>query len=134
MADVILVDDSPDVQDVLSDFLRGEGHRVRVAGDGLAGLRLVDERIPELALLDVEMPELSGPDMAYGMFVADLGRERVPIIFLSGAADLPLIAASVGTSYYLAKPFSLRALREVLGRALGERASPTYPRAREARR
>ena len=104
-----------------------DGHQVRVAVDAYDGLRLLTERFPDAALLDVEMPELTGPEMAYRMLVDDCGRELVPIVFLSGVADLNRIAESVGTTYYLPKPFSLAALRLVLERALRERMAPTYP-------
>lgn len=136
MADIILVDDDEDVREVLADFLRLEGHNVRIAEDGYDGLRLLTERLPELALLDVEMPHLTGPEMAYRMFVEDCGREFVPIVFVSGAVDLKQIAANVGTTYYVAKPFSLDVLSAILNRALHERAAPTYPyrdAARDAR-
>jgi DNA-binding response OmpR family regulator len=128
MADLLLVDDDADVTDVLSDFLRDQGHEVRVAVNGEDGLRLVHERPPELILLDVEMPILQGPRMAYRMFVEDAGQERIPILFLSGIPDLQRIAACVGTKYYLTKPYSLDQLLETICTALYERAAPTYPK------
>jgi DNA-binding response OmpR family regulator len=127
MPDLILVDDDTDARDTLRDCLVLQGYDVRVAGDGAAGLELLGTRLPDLALLDVEMPELSGPQMAYRMFVDDCGREKIPIIFLSGAVDLQLIAERVGTTYYLPKPFSLRVLDQMIDRALRERTAPTYP-------
>ena len=127
MAELILVDDTDDFRDVLAEFLRMEGHVVRVAADGNRGLQLLADGLPDAALLDVEMPTLSGPEVAYRMFVEDCGRETVPIVFLSGVADLNRIAARVGTTYYLPKPFSLEALREVLAKVLRERRAPTYP-------
>jgi DNA-binding response OmpR family regulator len=130
MAELILVDDNDDVRDILAEFLRMEGHVVRVGTDGDCGLRLLADGLPDAALLDVDMPILSGPDMAYRMFVLDLGRENIPIVFLSGVPDLERIAAQVGTTYYLPKPFSLEALHEVLAKVLRERLAPTYPEAR----
>jgi DNA-binding NarL/FixJ family response regulator len=50
-----------------------EGHVVRVANDGEAGLRLLDESRPDAIVLDVEMPRLDGPTMAYRMFVHNAG-------------------------------------------------------------
>jgi DNA-binding response OmpR family regulator len=127
MADLLLVDDDPDIAETLSEFLRDQGHRVRVAANGAEGLRLLEEGYPDVVLLDVEMPVLDGPLMAHCMFVQDVGRERVPILFLSGVADLDHIAAHVGTPYYLPKPFSLDRLLLMLARALRERTAPTYP-------
>jgi DNA-binding response OmpR family regulator len=127
MANLLIVDDDPDIAETLSEFLRDEGHRVRVAANGAEGLRLLNDGYPDVVLLDVEMPVLDGPLMAHGMFLQDLGRERVPILFLSGVADLDHIAARIGTPYYLPKPFSLDGLLRMLARALRERAAPTYP-------
>ena len=127
MAELLLVDDDRDIADTLADFLRDQGHRVRIAVDGEEGLRLLRENCPDVVLLDVEMPVLDGPRMAHGMFLHDLGQERVPILFLSGAADLERVAGRVGTPYYLPKPFSLDRLLQTLARALRERVPPTYP-------
>jgi DNA-binding response OmpR family regulator len=127
MADLLLVDDDRDIADTLAEFLSEQGHHVRIAANGADGLRLLDERYPDVVLLDVEMPVLDGPRMAHGMFLHNLGQERVPILFLSGVADLERVAAQVGTPYYLPKPFSLDRLLEMLARALRERAAPTYP-------
>jgi len=127
MADLLLVDDDRDIADTIADFLRDQGHRVRVAANGAEGLRLLDEGYPDVVLLDVEMPVLDGPRMAHRMFLYDVGREQVPILFLSGVADLDRVAAHVGTPYYLPKPFSLDRLLHMLARALRERMAPTYP-------
>ena len=127
MADLLLVDDDRDIADTLADFLRDQGHHIRIAANGADGLRLLGEGYPDVVLLDVEMPVLDGPRMAHRMFLHDLGQERVPILFLSGVADLDRVAAQVGTPYYLPKPFSLDRLLQMLARALRERAAPTYP-------
>jgi len=127
MANLILVDDDRDIADTLAEFLREQGHHVRIAANGAEGLRLLDEGHPDAVLLDVEMPVLDGPRMAHSMFLYDLGREQVPILFLSGVADLERVAAHVGTPYYLPKPFSLDRLLHMLTRVLRERAAPTYP-------
>ena len=127
MADLLLVDDDTDIAETLSEFLRDQGHRLRIAANGAEGLRLLVEAVPDVVLLDVEMPVLDGPRMAHSLFLHDAGRERVPILFLSGVADLERVAAGVGTPYYLPKPFSLERLLQMLARALRERAAPTYP-------
>jgi CheY-like chemotaxis protein len=124
MADVLIVDDSATIRDLLTAILEAEGHRVREARDGREALDLLAQRIPDLALLDVEMPILTGPEMAYEMFVRDCGLEEIPIILLSGIVGLPELAAAVGTPYFLAKPYSVEALLRVVNQALRERAAP----------
>ncbi len=130
MADLLLVDDDADVTDALSEVLQAEGHEVRVAHDGRQGLALLDERRPDLVVLDVEMPVLTGPDMAHQMFLHNLGMECIPIVLCSGVLDLPRLAAFVGTSYFLPSPFNLSTLLNLLSRVLRERTPPQF-RSRE---
>jgi DNA-binding response OmpR family regulator len=125
MADVLVVDDDLDTAELLADVLAAEAHDVRVAHDGREGLALVRGRRPDLVLLDVEMPVLNGPDMAYQLFLRDCGDENIPIVLLSGILDLRAVATVVGTPYFLAKPYTLEALEMIIARALVERQAPS---------
>lgn len=124
MTDLVVIDDELDISWILQQLLEAEGYTVRVANDGRAGLRLLAERLPDLVILDVEMPELDGPSMVYQMFVHNVGMENIPIILISGDFDLSTIAARVGTPYHLAKPFDPLELTALVKRALRERALP----------
>ena len=77
-AELLLVDDDEDATEVLTDVFEGQGYRVRVAHNGQEGLALLEQGYPQMVLLDVEMPVLSGPDMAMKMFLANMGRENIP--------------------------------------------------------
>lgn len=82
MADLLIVDDDADTTEALEDVLASEGHRIRVARDGVEGLASVRSGRPDVILLDVEMPRLTGPEMAYQMLVRDAGDEdahRAPV-------------------------------------------------------
>jgi DNA-binding response OmpR family regulator len=132
MAHLLVVDDDPDLAEILTDLLRAQGHEVRTARDGEEGLKQVAERMPDLVLLDVEMPVLTGPEMSYRMLLHDVGEEKVPVVLLSGVVNLPAVAAMVGTPYLLAKPYDLAAVLKLVARALVER-TPPRPRAVEDR-
>jgi DNA-binding NtrC family response regulator len=125
MSDVLVVDDDEGIAGAVADILEWEGHTVRVAPHGLEGLRLLSEHLPDLIVLDVEMPELSGPDMASRLIIEDAGRELIPIVLLSGVDNLSQIAEVVGTPYSLAKPCHMDHLIDVANRALAERVAPT---------
>src|SRR5215510_67293 len=99
MAEMLLVDDSGDIRDLLELILQLAGHKVRVACNGREGLEKVTERTPDLILLDVEMPILSGPEIASTLFLRNQGDEKIPIILLSGVVGLSTVAADVGTPY-----------------------------------
>jgi CheY-like chemotaxis protein len=124
MADLLVVDDDDDVREMLAEVLRDEGHTVRVACDGARGLALIEERHPDAVLLDVEMPLLTGPEMALRMFVHNCGQERIPIVLQSGVKDLTAVARLVNTPYFLSKPFPVDEMLRVLQRALEERVPP----------
>lgn len=132
MADLLVVDDDSDLREVLAAILVSLNHRVRVARNGQEALKLLDERLPDLVLLDVEMPVLDGPETAYRMFITDLGKEKIPIVLLSAVIDLHVVAARVGTPYFLGKPYAFEALLPLLDRALAER-SPPHPHAQAPR-
>jgi len=127
VADVLIIDDDIDSAEVLAYIMRAAGHDVRIGYDGHEGLALAKERTPDLALLDVEMPLLGGPDMAYEMLVHDMGLEHVPVVFLSGIPNLQDVAAAVGTPYYLTKPYRHAAIMAIVARALAERIAPHHP-------
>lgn len=124
MADVLVVEDDPDVRWGLVELLRSEGHVVREAEDGQRGLERLAEGLPDVVILDVEMPRLTGPEMAYRMFVNNLGMENVPIVLVSGVAGLRDLAARVGTPYFLPKPFDMSPLLDMVAHALRERELP----------
>jgi CheY-like chemotaxis protein len=124
MADVLIVDDNADIRSLLAAILRVVGHQVREAGDGLKGLELISAQTPDLVLLDVEMPVLTGPEMAYELFLRDRGDENIPIILLSGVVGLPELADAVGTPYFLAKPYSPDSLLRLVDCALSEHIPP----------
>jgi CheY-like chemotaxis protein len=119
-ADILLVEDNDEFRAVYAEYLKGAGHSVRVAANGVEGLHLIDDRLPGVVISDVEMPLLDGPTMLSRMFVENLECARIPFILISASAELPAIAAAIGTPYFLSKPFRGEALLELLARALGE--------------
>jgi len=124
MADLLVIDDDLDGADALAELMRLEGHEVRVGYDGEEGLRLMQERIPEVVIVDVEMPIVGGPAMAYEMLLRDAGLEAVPVVLVSGVTHLRDIATRVGTPYFLGKPYRHTQVVELVRRALAERLAP----------
>ncbi len=81
--------------------------------------------LPDVIVLDVDMPVLDGPGMAHQMLLHDAGEEKIPVILVSGRSDLAQIARRMGTTYFLQKPTDFEMFLSVLGRALRERLAPT---------
>jgi CheY-like chemotaxis protein len=111
---VLVVDDSPDAADSLALLLKGMGHSVKVAHDGESALRLCDGEQPDLVLLDIVMPGMSGNEVATEM------RKRlgpaVRIIALSGYGQDEDRARSMAAGFdqHLVKPVDPAFLRSFL--------------------
>jgi len=106
---VLVVDDEPNIVDVVSMALRFHGYAVETAGTGADALSAVTAFRPDLIVLDVMLPDMEGFDVA-----ARLGaqRNRVPIIFLTArdATEDKLRGLTTGGDDYMTKPFSLEEL------------------------
>jgi DNA-binding NtrC family response regulator len=132
MADILVVDDNREVAEPLMLYLQFQGHVVRYAENGVRGLEEIDQRFPDLIFLDIEMPKLTGPEMAYGLLVKDAGREEIPIIVLSAVADIEEIVREIGTPYFIEKPYELNAVEKLVEKVLKERRAPNRKKQRNA--
>lgn len=106
---VLVVEDEPDMILGLKDNLEFEGYAVSVAGDGREALRVAAEEPPDLILLDVMLPRLSGLDVCRTL--RSQGTE-VPIIMLTarGQEVDTVVGLEVGADDYVTKPFSIKEL------------------------
>jgi len=114
---VLVVDDDAGVRELLRQTLSEAGHSVRVASHGLEAVTMVRERKPDLVILDVMMPGLTGYDVA-AMLRNDPSTENLPIVILSVVYDRDR-HESLGIDRYLSKPLRedelLRAIDDVSG-------------------
>ena len=118
---VLVIEDDPTVADVVSRYLSREGFSVAVSGDGRAGLRAALESQPDLVVLDLMLPGLSGVEV-----LAELRKATpVPVIMLTALSrEVDRVSGlEMGADDYVAKPFSPRELtarvKAVLRRASG---------------
>ena len=103
---VVVVEDDPASADVLRRRLQANGMHVDVAGDGLGGLRLVQEVRPDLVLLDVMLPDTDGYDVCLRI-KSDPETADIPVIFLSARGEVvdKVRGLSCGAADYVTKPF-----------------------------
>ena len=126
MAHILLVDDDRDIVGIFGEIFRAEGHQVRTAHTGEEGLlALRAAPLPDVVVLDVDMPVLGGPGMAHQMLLHDAGEEKIPVVLMSSRHDLPQIAGRMGTPYFLPKSGDIVRFLAMLGRALRERHAPS---------
>ena len=105
---VLIVDDEPNIVEVVGAYLRRELFNVVTAGDGEAALRLVAEHSPDLIVLDVMLPRLDGLEVCRRV----RSNHNTPIIMLTarGEETDKLVGLGIGADDYLTKPFSPREL------------------------
>jgi two-component system OmpR family response regulator len=106
---VLVVDDEPNIVDVISMALRFQGFEVESAGTGADALAAVTRFRPHLMLLDVMLPDMEGFDVAERLGAQ---RARVPIIFLTARDETQdkVRGLTLGGDDYVTKPFSLEEL------------------------
>lgn len=118
---ILVVDDTKNVQTLLSDFLSSQDFEVLTASDGREALEAVHEADPDLVLLDIMMPTMDGYQ-----FISHLRREsNIPVIMITAKqqeADI-IRGFELGADDYITKPFRLRELL-VRMRAVLRRATP----------
>lgn len=116
---VLIVDDEKSYCEAMRDVLEDAGVRVHVANNASAAETLFRLLVPDLVILDVMMPGMSGLDLI-GKLHAFVGWERVPIVVASalGLRANREAALNAGANSYLAKPFSSSELRAAVRRFL----------------
>lgn len=112
--DILIVDDNPVNLDLLSGMLLDRGFRVRVATNGRRAISAAKSAIPDLVMLDINMPEMDGYEVCRQM-KDDSSTRDVPVIFISALDNAldKVKAFSTGGADYVTKPFQFE---EVLAR------------------
>src|SRR5678815_2762228 len=111
MATILVIEDERDIQEVLEYGLREAGYDVLCASRGLEGLRVAREQPPDLVLLDLMLPDLSGNDVCRAL-KTDAATRRVPVVMVTARTDEidRVVGFELGADDYVTKPFSIREL------------------------
>ncbi|MGL4363449.1 MAG: response regulator transcription factor [Cellulosilyticaceae bacterium] len=101
---ILVVDDEKEIRELVAIYLTNEGFNVITATTGLQAIKLVENEVPDLIILDVMMPEVNGVDAC----MAIRKKHNIPIIMLSAKVEDidKILGLSVGADDYIAKPFN----------------------------
>ena len=125
---ILVLDDEPDVTELLEYKLEQEGYRVATLNDPLTFVTKVREFEPDLMVLDIMMPELNGLQLCR-IARADPTMKEIPIIFLSarGEAEDRVQGLETGADDYLSKPFNTNELMLRISNMLKRSGAPPEP-------
>jgi CheY-like chemotaxis protein len=120
VAKILIVEDYPVTQRVLSLTLKNSGHDVQIANNGLEALQRLDLAPIDLALVDIAMPEMDGLELLRQLRL-DKRYNALPVIMLtaSGQDEDRQTALNIGADGFLTKPTSSRELLETIQRFVG---------------
>jgi two-component system OmpR family response regulator len=127
LAHLLVVDDEPNIRELLSVSLRFSGFAVSAAANGREALAAVAARVPDLVILDVMLPDMDGFEVANRLAES----RHVPVLFLSArdAVEDKVAGLALGEDY-VTKPFSLEEvvarINNVLRRSRGDAVTGTY--------
>lgn len=121
MAKILIAEDEKDIRDLVKFALEVGGHTVVAVGNGEAAVSAAQEHLPDLILLDMRMPRLTGLE-ACTRIKADPATQHIPVVFLSGnGADEDSEAQRVaGATGFINKPFDPMQLLQRVGQFLDQ--------------
>ena len=112
MSNVLLIEDESSIADVLARSLRARGHIVRLALNGMDGLLALTEEVPDVMVLDISLPDITGWEVLRRLSQRD--RERVPVIVFAASPLAPARVAEFKPAGVLTKPFPIGALQRLV--------------------
>jgi len=111
MAKVLVIEDDPDILEVLDYNLTEKGHKVTLTSKGQDGIRIAKDQKPDLVLLDLMLPDIPGTDVCRAIKSDPaLANVRVMMLTAKGEEIDRVVGFEIGADDYVTKPFSVREL------------------------
>ena len=112
---VLVIDDERTIRELLELHLSNAGHHVLTAEDAVAGGRMILAEAPDLIIVDVNMPYMSGYELVEAL-KSDEGTRDIPVVLLTSNIDVAERSRQLGAAGYLSKPVLATHLLEVVER------------------
>jgi two-component system alkaline phosphatase synthesis response regulator PhoP len=121
MARILIAEDERDIRDLIEFTLKFAGHEVHKAANGAEAVEMAPEIMPDLIMMDVRMPRMSGYEACVEMKKIDMIKD-VPVVFLSAKGqDVEIeTGLDVGAYEYILKPFAPDDLTKRIGEILDQ--------------
>ena len=118
----MIVDDQKGVRRLLEELFKKEGWDVKVASDGQEAISKVEERLPDIILMDVKMPNMNGLEASQIILQA---HDNVPIIMMTAYGEIEVVrkALDAGVKKCITKPFDIIVLRDMVNNLIKEQTA-----------
>jgi DNA-binding NtrC family response regulator len=117
MGNILIVDDDPQLRQSFEKLLTAEGHTVKTAASGEAAISMVQADAPDLVIMDIRMPGMSGLEAFKAMHQVE---PKLPVIIMTayGTTDTAIEATKLGAFEYVLKPFEIPDILALISQAL----------------
>ncbi|NLV22638.1 MAG: response regulator [Syntrophomonadaceae bacterium] len=119
---ILIVDDQKGVRRLLEELFKKEGWDVKVASDGQEAINMVEERLPDIILMDVKMPNMNGLEASQIILQT---HNHVPIIMMTAYGEIEVVkkALEAGVKKCITKPFDIIVLRDMVNNLISEQTA-----------
>ncbi len=119
---ILIVDDQKGVRRLLEELFKKEGWDVNVAADGKEAINKVAEKLPDIILMDVKMPNMNGLE-ASQIILENYG--TIPIIMMTAYGEIEVVkkALDAGVKKCITKPFDIMVLRDMVNNLITEKTA-----------
>jgi len=125
---ILIVDDEPEIREIVGMMLSEHGFRIRTAADGVEALELIKEKAPDLILLDMNMPRMGGVVFYHNIASTYDGSPRYPVLVITGRTALEQLFKDFKVDGFISKPFNfedlLAEVEKTLDKHYGSGGSP----------
>ena len=117
--EILIIDDNPDIRNILNDLIRDAGYKTRVAANYGQALAEIDKKLPDVAIIDVKLDKGDNDGIQLLNHIKNKNNE-VPVIIISGHANIEMAIKSLksGAFEFIQKPFDQERLMNFVNRAV----------------
>ena len=118
-AEILIIDDNPDIRNILDDLIKDSGYRTRVAANYNQALAEIDKKLPDVAIIDVKLDKGDNDGIELLSHIKNKNKD-VPVIIISGHANIEMAIKSLksGAFEFIQKPFDRERLINFVNRAV----------------
>ncbi len=124
---ILIVDDEPEIREVMGMMLSEHGYRIRSAADGVEALELIKQKAPDLILLDMNMPRMGGVVFYHNIANSYDGSPKYPVLVITGRAALEQVFKDFKIDGFIGKPFNFEDLLALIEKTMAKHYGGVKP-------